>query len=348
MLTLITGDPGTGKSALAVSMMLEEQGERPLFVMGISELKIPHEVAPPVAEWTKLVPLPEDPSIQRPVFQFPPNAILLVDEAQTVYRPRAAGSRVPDHVAAIETHRHTGIDIWLITQGVHLIDSNVRPLVGRHVHIRALPFGRKLYEWSECGDPKSKTSRDIAARRNYKLPKKVFGLYKSASLHVKVDKRMPTYVWVIGFSIVIALLLAFFAYRSINRKMHQGEQAQPSLTQPDRTPEVATTAQPAARPQADVTAVSIYEAEHPRIAGRPETAPLYDAQRSVKAMPMVVGYIASKGRCKAFTQQGTVVAMSNEQCLSEMEQPRYNPYLDQQVSPPQTTNIKTQQIEVKK
>lgn len=328
MLTLITGEPGAGKTALAVSMLMEEVGERPLFVMGIPELQIPHEMTPPVSEWTEHIPLPEDPTLTRPVFRFPPNSIVVIDEAQNVYRPRASTSKVPDYVAAIETHRHTGIDIWIITQGPWLIDSNLKSLVGRHVHIRAMPFGRRLYEWGECGDPKSKLSRDTAAQKRYKLPKKAFDKYKSASLHIKTSKKLPFPVIVFVASLLLLPILAWRGYHAIYDRT-QPQMAAKGQTSSGHLDASAPTGGQQLLQVKPVTAQTLFEDENPRIGGRPETAPMYDGLRQVKAMPMAVAFVASKTKCKAYTQQGTEVLMSDQQCREGVERSRFNPYLDQ-------------------
>ncbi len=342
MLTLITGEPGAGKTALTVSMLMEEVGERPLFVMGIPDLQIPHEPTPPVAEWTEHVPLPEDPTLTRPVFRFPPNSIVVIDEAQNVYRPRASTSRVPDYVAAIETHRHTGIDIWIITQGPWLVDSNLKSLVGRHVHIRAMPFGRRLYEWGECGDPKSKASRDTAAQKRFKLPKKAFDKYKSASLHIKTSKKLPMPVIVLG---VAALLLPVLVWRGFHAIYDRTQPQKPSQAQaanghPDASAPVGGQVVQQVKP---VTAQTLFEDENPRIGGRPETAPMYDGLRKVRAMPMAVAFVANKSKCKAYTQQGTEVLMSDQQCRAGVERSRFNPYLDQ--SQPVQNQVMTAQAD---
>ncbi|QND85168.1 Filamentous phage protein [Chromobacterium vaccinii] len=283
MLTLITEEPGAGKTALAVSLLMEEVG---------------------------------NPSLFRPVFTFPPNAIIVIDEAQNVYRPRSAASKVPDIVAAFETHRHTGVDFWLITQGPHLIDSNIKSLIGRHLHIRNMALGRQLYEWSECGDPKSKASRDVAARRRYKLPKKAFEQYKSASLHLKQSKSIPGYVWLLGAALVTVLALGWLSFRSISDKMDPDadKPAPAAQASPDAAPALP---QPAA-PQPAVTAASLFEAENPRLAGRPETAPAYDQMRQVRQMPQAVAFIANRHTCHAYTQQGTRIQMTEAQCRVEV------------------------------
>ena len=166
MITLITGTPGTGKTASAVDLLLREYQDRPLYVDGLADLKLEHHPLD-VLTWPT---------------EAPDGAVIVVDEVQRKWRQRGPGSKVPDSVAQLETHRHRGLDFIIITQGPRLIDSNVRALVGRHVHIRDTGFmGRWAYEWPECNDALAWAK--CQNKRRYKLPTKVFDLYKSASLH---------------------------------------------------------------------------------------------------------------------------------------------------------------------
>ncbi len=42
----------------------------------------------------------------------------MIDEAQRVFRPRPAGSKVPDYIQELETHRHKGI-AWIDNRNVN-------------------------------------------------------------------------------------------------------------------------------------------------------------------------------------------------------------------------------------
>ena len=92
----------------------------------------------------------------------------------------------------LATHRHHGLDIVFITQHPSFLDSFVRRLVQRHMHISIKPVGRKLYEWNECVDqPESSQNIARAIEVNFKLPKEAFGMYKSAEIHTKPKRRLP-------------------------------------------------------------------------------------------------------------------------------------------------------------
>lgn len=218
MITIITGVPGMGKTAMLVHILLANEktkfSSRPVFVMGINNLLIDHAKAPPVEEWTEKRPSEEDPTLLLDYYRFPPNSILVVDEAQRVFRTRSSGSKVPNHVAALETHRHTGLDIILLTQKPQLLDANARLLCGRHVHIKNTIMGRKLFEWFEFTDVENRSNLDAAVKRSYSPPKEVFSLYKSAEVHTKQPRRLHQ-IW-IYFSLAL-MALSYFGYKIYNR-----------------------------------------------------------------------------------------------------------------------------------
>lgn len=335
MITLITGTPGAGKTAYAVMMLqLElEKAPRPVFVVGIPELKLQHERAPKVEEWTLLESSEEDETEKEAAFTFPDGALVIIDEAQKVYRPRPVGGKVPPHVAAFEKHRHKGLDFWLITQHPTLIDSNVRKLVGKHIHLRSQWSGRTLYEWPEANDPESRTNRDAATKRGYRLPSKIFGLYKSASIHVKQSRRIPVALYVLIAAILVAGGGIYYSMARIGAAVDPV--VQKTGPEADRGISAFTPrAQPAApdRPsQIDVSP----DAWVPRINTRPETAPLYDSFRQVKTMPVVAGCLAMADRCKCYTDQATDAFLTDAQCREWLKNPPFNPWREDR--PPQAT-----------
>lgn len=324
MLTLFTGTPGAGKTALVVSELVKvvESGRR-VIVMGIPELQVPHELAPPVEKWTRLVPTVEDPNIFEAEFVFPEGSLVVIDEAQKVFRPRSVGSKVPDHVSAFEKHRHRGLDFWLITQHPNLLDAAVRKLIGKHVHLRGHWAGRELLEWPEAADPSSKSERASAVRVRYKLPKKVFSLYKSASLHVKQKRRVPKLVYVL---VGLVGLVGYLGWRSYDR-VAGAISGEPSVQAAAAEDAPVPSAVGAAPPRVDHAGAGLSLASFvPRLAGRAETAPLYDGIRQVVALPVVAGCMAIGKRCSCYTEQGSDSGYSVQECRAWLESPPFNPY----------------------
>ncbi|WP_228764310.1 zonular occludens toxin domain-containing protein [Neisseria meningitidis] len=131
MITLITGVPGSGKTLSVVSDLAKkinnEWKDRKIFIEGIPELTI------------ETTPIPEGHSINdmHVWLQYPENngSVVIIDEAQNVFPPRSPAVKAPPLVEWLHVHRHSGIDIILITQMPQRIDKHVRDLVGAHYHI---------------------------------------------------------------------------------------------------------------------------------------------------------------------------------------------------------------------
>jgi len=301
-------------------------------VMGVPDLAIDHTPCPPVEQWTEIRHAPEDESVNLAYFTFPENALVVLDEAQRIYRPRAVGSKVPPEVAAFETHRHTGVDFILLTQHPGLVDSNIRKLVGRHIHIRVTPFGRYKYEWTELGDPESASSREIAAKEKYKLPKRAFGLYKSSQLHTKIKTKMPWYFWLFLACLVGVVGLSAYAYNRVNTRMTGGDVLTAGKAAPP-SPGQSVKVDPKSREEL------LLEFD-PLVPGRPETAPAYDGLRQVKVMPVVAGCIRTPTRCTCQNQQGLDAGLDKLQCEFWLENPPFNPYYE----PPQVTKAPPSEV----
>ncbi len=321
MITLITGAPGAGKSLLCVQSFIKAASEsgRAVYVDGVPDLVFSHETLPSIDAWTKRVPDASRQSGEKLLFDFPDGALIVVDEAQSIFRPRPVGARVPDAVAAFETHRHQGLDFILMSQGPGLIDPNIRKLVGRHIHLRDLGIlGRRMYEWPECANPEQFRQAPVQGR--FKPDSKAFQWYKSASVHVKPKRGVPKGVALLALAVPVLIGLAWMGYSSVTGKVEAAKS--PALVKERIV--VGAPADPGllARYEADKMLVEFV----PRVRGRPETAPAFDQARQVKVMPVVVGCMAVAERCKCFTQQGTDAGLSGGECRAWLERPPFNPY----------------------
>jgi zona occludens toxin len=310
MLIIVTGETGNGKTAHVVDMLahdLQFKG-RPLFISGIPELKIEHQKCPPVDEWTKEEPNPDDISETLQWFTFPPGALLVVDEAQRMFRPRTVGSKVPPITQALETHRRTGIDIILITQHVGLLDSNCRKHCKRHIHLADTFLGRYRYEWMGVGEPADRSSRQLANRSRYKLPERSFSLYKSAEVHNTIRKPVPLVAYVVGVAAVLLGVSVFFIYNRIAGRGEAAEVKQASSV-------------PAAPPSSFNRSGNIKQTKQqylddmiPRLPGVAHTAPRYDQVAMVSDAPYIVGCIKTAKSCMCFDQQSGQYESDSNSC----------------------------------
>lgn len=341
MLYLYTGVPGAGKTLYAVSNLVKRKDfkDRPIFVDGIKDLD--HDKI-------NYFDIPEGESIQTWPKWAPPGAIIVVDECQRIFRPRPSGSKVPDYVAELETHRHRGLDFILITQHPRLIDINLRSLIEHHTHLSKTNLGiRRKLEWTTGGakDPESRTNIKEALVSVYKLDKSVYGLYKSAEVHTKIRTKKSKLLMLFP----LALCLIGYGIWSFSGFWGRFEGEVPSA---DKTTEVVTKAEstPTTTEQTKpATDMGRYETQtvqseppkthiseddyKPRVDNRPETAPMYDSMnKSVKSMPWPVACIKSDNGCNCYTDQGTKIKeISKKTCVQYVNDGLpFNPYKTKQ------------------
>lgn len=333
MIILQTGVPGSGKTSSVVNMLMTDESythftdkdgvkkKRPLFVNGIPELKIEHEEL-------------SDEQIKSQPFQdfLPYGSLVIIDEAQRLMGTRSAASKVPPFIEALATHRHHGLDIVLITQHPSFLDSFVRRLVQRHMHVSIKPVGRKLYEWNECVDqPDSSVNIAKAIERTFVVPKKSFGMYKSAEVHTKPKRRIPkSLIFVVLF---IPLLIGFTLYtiNNMSKRFNADEQqttATTAASDVDGASEQKNTAAPA-----DIGQNLKPEDFVPVLAEKPESKPIYNGVRQVKTFEYIAGCVdGGKSGCTCYSSQGTPLkeitkAMCKDYAKNGLP---FNPYKDEQ------------------
>lgn len=323
MITLITGVPGSGKSAALVDLLTQHGVNRPLHVYNVPDLKLSH---------TELDPLTWHTSV-------PDGAVIVADEVQRVWPPRGPGAKVPPSVEALQTHRHRGIDVYLVSQSPALVDKAVRALVGRHVHLRDVGIlGRVWYEWPECSEQVAWRTAPI--KRRYKLPKKVFGLYTSASLHVKPVRGFPRMLLVAALGVVALGVLAFKSYQAVVSRTQAPAHAPVSAPGPGGAPSTVAApvtpapGAPSGQPPVYRTAAEIVQAFTPRIASRPETAPAYDHLRLVVRMPRIQGGFCRGDDCRCYLQGGLPAQIPAADCRAWVQAPPFDAYSAPQAPAP--------------
>lgn len=349
MLTLITGTPGAGKTAWTVQELTKLSSQRKIFVHGIPELKIAHEPVYCLSDlcdhcrsvtqvssdqqYYEEITKPGTPALLVEEWQYwaTEGSLIVLDEVQRVWRPN---NKVPDEIAALETHRHKGLDFWLISQGPHLFHSNIRLLIGRHIHLVSTWRGRTEYEFSECRQ--NTASRGDAVIRPYSLPKKIFSLYKSASLHTESKHRKPLSFYFLIATLLIFSVLGFYAYHRFSEKFNpqpaqidlgEGARAQAAATSPNQSSNFVNQIK-----------TSAYPDFKPVIEGVPASAPAYAHLIKVGAVPHLMGCVRTPTFCRCYTVQGSPYPSSKLFCDEYLKGHVFNPWRELK----QENNPKTQ------
>ncbi|CAH0354788.1 zonular occludens toxin domain-containing protein [Aquabacterium sp. CECT 9606] len=295
MIVLITGVPGSGKTLFTIDELrkLAEKDQRQVYYSGITDIKLPW-IEHDARDWMSL----------------PPNSIMVIDEAQRFFRPRANGATVPPEIAAMETHRHLGVDIYLITQHPMLIDQNIRRLTGRHFHLHRM-FGMHaatVHEYPKVKENCDKHSAD-ALKRTWKYPKDVFSLYKSAEVHTH-KVRIPRQAWYLLGLILVFALGATYLYKSrVSPKKEQQASASDSFNVSG-----ISSPGPGSYQRKALTPAEYVQQFQPRVAGLAYTAPVYDEVTKPVRAPYPAACVQGKSRCQCYTQQGTKLETDKALC----------------------------------
>lgn len=198
MITLVTGTPGAGKTLFTINR-LKDINDRPIYYQRIKDLKL---------NWIKL-----SNDEFKEWWTLPPNSIVVLDEAQFSFPLRSPSRQPPDFVENLTTHRHQGIDFYLITQNAKLLDVFVRRLIGTHYHYKR-QFGLEAateYCWQELADTDDRGVYFRAIKKRVHYPKDVYKLYHSAEIHT-VKKNIPFKIYLLFILIIFILGLFYFVF----------------------------------------------------------------------------------------------------------------------------------------
>ena len=330
MLHLVTGTPGAGKTLFTLSAIYGDDGakelDRPVLVDGI-ETDLPHE------------------SIdgQRWHLDAPDGAIIVIDEAQRVFRPRARGAAVPDYFSALETHRHRGIDIWLITQDAYLVDAHVRRLVGEYFRIDRPGSMRymRVRRYEEVPSYDNKNGPIETLRKAY--PKKLFSRYKSTTMDTHRAK-IPIKFWIYGAFLLLAVTgIGFVLWKLFSGSMlgdpGEGVGDNRSIFQ-RANEEISGSARGLVDGGVSFDAVKISTLFEPAVVGQPWTAPAYVellVEEPVPPLPAACVVFSSRervgritvektgGSCRCYTDRAVRLDVTEEFCRRFVERGWHDP-----------------------
>lgn len=343
MITIISGTPGSGKTALIVDMMMDElKRGRKIFTIGIPKLLLNVHEGGDSHEWqegTWLKIDKYDPALTKAKgiksTWFPrgcsescqflstcpryshdspdAGALIIIDESHTDFPQRSSGKAPPAYVEALTVHRHQGLDFWFVTQRPSFLDPFIRGLSSRHIHISLNPFSfvgnRNRYEWSEYQETVNRTSKLLAAKSDYKPSPAVFPLYASASLHTKLDQRMPTIMKAFLFVIVLILLAVGFGAWRVKARMDAINHPLPLASG-----QIVQTAPSAGGQRSGHT-------DGGAAASSVVAASAVDAVAVVQPDLMISACLASEKTCQCYTDRGIKLPLPESVCRESAKSP---------------------------
>ena len=317
MITIISGVPGAGKTLYTIEKLLmplvgqsitykDKHGDeitapRTIYT-NINGLLIDHELIDGgdnqgLRDWHKWAK---------------PGSIICFDEYQRVWAPRANGSKVPEDIAALDTHRHMGVDFILITQSVMNTDRHIHALGGRHLHVRRVGNMKLaiVYEWDHVS--KSLMYSKAITKSPWKYNKKVFKKYQSAEAHTKQPRQIPGLVWFVIIGLIAGAVLTPWVYTRISERINPTKVAH--QVKPNPQPITAHQVAPPAPAVPPVAPDSLVAASTEAAAG--------ELGQDGQPKPHYVGCAAAKGVCKCYDSQAHVVEKEPEFCTEVTATPK--------------------------
>ena len=304
MHVLVTGAPGSGKTLWTLSQIIKEEG-RPVYYYGIPGLD-------PELGWYEI----QNPEMWHE--EVPDAAIVIIDEVQQVFGTRSPKAPIPPGISCLETHRHRGLDVYFITQFPTMYDHHGRRLVGRHVHLirrKGASFASLYDSDTVITDPNDRKQLRGLEKKQFKFPKEVFKLYKSAEIHTH-KFRPPKKLYVLLVLLLLFIGGVYWGYLFFTRDFGKDpeQQQRASGEQGEAAPRALPPLDDLARERAILTLDSF----KPAVPDIPATAPIYSDALKVQSVPFVTGcyqvIVADHEICRCHSDQGAILPVSVDFC----------------------------------
>ena len=122
--------------------------------------------------------------------------VYIIDEAQQYFHRRFYNR---DVFAFFESHRHYGLDIYLLTQNSNLLPKDLISLV--EIEIRAVPRTLSIAGFNYL----RKSNKDIIGREFLRKKRTIFGMYKSMSGEETEKIKTPYLKYIVPVVVLFAL-----------------------------------------------------------------------------------------------------------------------------------------------
>lgn len=351
---LITGQPGNGKTLYAVTLILEAvKTGRPVY-SNINGLNIDGVKPIPINEFGELDwTLTDEGDEVTGVF----GALVVYDETQKLpyfaYKAKEKLSSNP-LITKLEDHRHLGYDLIFITQSPKFLHLHLLELINEHYHVKR-PMNRARAEIHKHRGY-SMNPETVAAQERaedifkFDYPKDLFKLYKSTEIVTNAKIQIPKYMkklfFIVGFCAIGIIYLFFFSDNKIFNHV-KGEDAKASPVEQKTQP--TSDLNPFSAFNADIECRKGVNVEKPEckkwfddlsksngsaaaISMNGFQTVKYDPNKpfddssiqdkldyQVTAKPVFSGCTKMNGHYVGYTQQGTKLRVSKQDCINLIE-----------------------------
>jgi len=179
---LVTGIPGHGKTLYMVGLLLDEL----IAECAGSGRQVFHNINGFDPGFENVHSITDDLIYAWADDDGPRNAIFVIDEAQFLFPVRNPSARVPAHVEKLSTHRHRGLDFYLITQHGSLLDRFIIPLIESHTDVYR-PYGMKLSRVTVfpyyAPQVKHRATLQMGETKRLRFNPAHFSAYQSSTMH---------------------------------------------------------------------------------------------------------------------------------------------------------------------
>ena len=308
MIRLVEATPGSGKTCLVIEWLLREidKGFYKEFYSNIADLKVCGvRPLPEDCDWRQLNP-DKDPD--------QPPKLVIVDEAQYIEAFMKENRSVSNRIGKdLSTHRHYGLDIWLITQSSKLLNDYVLANVGEHVYLYR-PRKKKsvrVYWWSHVQKSLNKTSfKSADDEQTWRLNPNIFALYKSTANVTDAKARQST-----KLNSVLITAAVIFAYIGYTVFSGVGDFEKMRYGTADAEAKTVATVDPAsiAAKVSDPAAVQQQAAQQQ---AAPAALP---AAAQQQAAPALHGVMMMGDKCLAYANDGSLLDIPRSECLRAVD-----------------------------
>ncbi|WP_111828133.1 zonular occludens toxin domain-containing protein [Acinetobacter colistiniresistens] len=305
----------------------------------------------------------------------PDGSIIVIDEVQLVPPYNENKNKTDDIVQELTIHRHRGFDFWFITQSASYLHPTIKELISCHLHITR-PYWRtpKVYQYGSLRQyPNTLINKlNCESKFDFKPKDFIFKLYKSTSIDTS-KKRTPAGLYGFAAFIVLAICVFFYGlsggsgflghfFGSDEKKIEVKKQTSTSQTSnvPTSDPNFKTNfdANTECRKAINVEkpeCVKWFDTfktdkqDNATVSYDPEQPYLTQSNLTynVTSKPLFSGCAKFNGKYYAYTQQGTRLDVSSEDCkrlIEDGDRP-FNYFATQQpvTKTPNTSNTELSQ-----